>query len=66
MFVSPLQGSGPNVIHTQGDGNPRKARLALPWADIFWPLQGEIRRTRKLKLQQVLAVLVEAKVALSN
>ena len=44
MFVSPFQGSETNVIHTQGDGNARQARLALPWADMFWPFQGKIHR----------------------
>ena len=53
-------------IRTQGDGNARHARIALPWAFMFWPLRGRNTIIRKSELQQELIVLAGVEVALSN
>jgi hypothetical protein len=33
--VEPFQGSGPLACFTQGGGDARKTRFALPWATVF-------------------------------
>ena len=53
-------------IRTQGDGHARHARIALPWADMSWPLRGRNTIIRKSKLQQRLIVLAGVEVALCN
>ena len=62
----PYRAQKPIGIRTQGDGHARHARIALPWADMFWPLQGRNMITRKYKLQQKSIVLAGVEVALSN